>query len=136
MKNHETKTGWKRSPEAPHHLVAQAPSWPRQPVVSPPWNSFPSRFSPVTSLRCLILAYITLRIARGLHIVFSSCFFYLFLSGVFRSFRGIMVIVRCSTQLGTPRGRYEEHNSKFHSVVKPRFIKPVGESQTSEGDAC
>jgi hypothetical protein len=22
------------------------------------------------------------------------------------------------------------------SVVKPRFIKPVGESQTSEGDAC
>jgi hypothetical protein len=38
--------------------------------------------------------------------------------------------------LGTPRGRYEEHNSKFTSVVKPRFIKPVGESQTSEGDAC
>jgi hypothetical protein len=26
--------------------------------------------------------------------------------------------------LGTPRGRYEEHNSKFPSVVKPRFIKP------------
>jgi hypothetical protein len=22
------------------------------------------------------------------------------------------------------------------SVVKPRFIEPVGESQTSEGDAC
>jgi hypothetical protein len=38
--------------------------------------------------------------------------------------------------LGTPRGRYEEHNSKFPSVVKPRFIEPVGESQTSEGDAC
>jgi hypothetical protein len=25
------------------------------------------------------------------------------------------------TQLGTPRGRYDEHNSKFPSVVKPRF---------------
>jgi hypothetical protein len=46
------------------------------------------------------------------------------------------VIVRCSTQLGTPRGRYDEHISKFPSVVKPRFIEPVGESQTSEGDAC
>jgi hypothetical protein len=38
--------------------------------------------------------------------------------------------------LGTPRGRYDEHNSKFSSVVKPRFIEPVGESQASEGDAC
>jgi hypothetical protein len=36
------------------------------------------------------------------------------------------------TQLGTPRGRYEEHSSKFPSVVKPRVIEPVGESQTSE----
>jgi hypothetical protein len=26
-----------------------------------------------------------------------------------------------STQLGTPRGRYDEHSSKFPSVVKPRF---------------
>jgi hypothetical protein len=25
------------------------------------------------------------------------------------------------TQLGTPRGRYDEHSSKFLSVVKPRF---------------
>jgi hypothetical protein len=40
------------------------------------------------------------------------------------------------TQLGTPRGRYDEHISKFPSVVKPRFIEPVGESQTSEGDTC
>jgi hypothetical protein len=24
-------------------------------------------------------------------------------------------------QLGTPRGRYDEHNSKFPSVMKPRF---------------
>jgi hypothetical protein len=38
--------------------------------------------------------------------------------------------------LGTPKGRYEEHSSKFPLVVKPRFIEPVGESQTSEGDAC
>jgi hypothetical protein len=31
------------------------------------------------------------------------------------------------TQLGTPRGRYDEHSSKFPSVMKPRFIEPVGE---------
>jgi hypothetical protein len=27
----------------------------------------------------------------------------------------------------TPREGYDEHNSKFPSVVKPRFIEPVGE---------
>jgi hypothetical protein len=50
----------------------------------------------------------------------------------------LIVCDKCvlSTQLGTPRGRYEEHNSKFLSVVKLRFIEPVGESQTSKGDAC
>jgi hypothetical protein len=32
--------------------------------------------------------------------------------------------------LETPRGRYDEHSSKFLSVVKPRFIKPVGERTT------
>jgi hypothetical protein len=26
--------------------------------------------------------------------------------------------------------------ASLHSVVKPRFIELVGESQTSEGDAC
>jgi hypothetical protein len=31
---------------------------------------------------------------------------------------------------------FDEHSSKFPSVVKPRLIEPVGESQTSEGDAC
>jgi hypothetical protein len=41
-----------------------------------------------------------------------------------------------TTQLGTPRGRYDEHNSKFSLSKKPRFIEPVGKSQTSEGDAC
>jgi hypothetical protein len=25
------------------------------------------------------------------------------------------------TQLGTPRGRYDEHSSKFPLIVKPRF---------------
>jgi hypothetical protein len=39
-------------------------------------------------------------------------------------------------QLGTLRGRYDEHISKFPLVVKPRFIELVGESQTSEGDDC
>jgi hypothetical protein len=31
------------------------------------------------------------------------------------------------TQLGIQRGRYDEHSSKFLSVMKPRFIEPVGE---------
>jgi hypothetical protein len=31
------------------------------------------------------------------------------------------------TQLGTPRGRYDEHSSKSFLSMKPRFIKPVGE---------
>jgi hypothetical protein len=41
-----------------------------------------------------------------------------------------------TTQLRTPRGRYDEHSSKFSLSKKPRFIEPVGKSQTSEGDAC
>jgi hypothetical protein len=41
-----------------------------------------------------------------------------------------------TVQLGTPRGRYDEHNSKFSLNKKPRFIDPVGKSQTPEGDAC
>jgi hypothetical protein len=41
-----------------------------------------------------------------------------------------------TTQLGTPRGRYDEHSSKFSLNKKPRFIEPVGKSQTSEGDVC
>jgi hypothetical protein len=32
-----------------------------------------------------------------------------------------------TTQLGTPRGRYDEHNSKSSLSMKPRFIEPVGE---------
>jgi hypothetical protein len=32
-----------------------------------------------------------------------------------------------TTQLGTPRGRYDEHSSKSSLGMKPRFIEPVGE---------
>jgi hypothetical protein len=32
-----------------------------------------------------------------------------------------------TAQLGTPRGRYDEHSSKSSLSMKPRFIKPVGE---------
>jgi hypothetical protein len=31
------------------------------------------------------------------------------------------------TQLGTPRGMYDEHSSKSSLSMKPRFIEPVGE---------
>jgi hypothetical protein len=58
------------------------------------------------------------------------------LASVGRGAERMAVIVRVKHPVGTPRGRYDEHNSKFPSVMKPRFIKPVGESQTSEGDAC
>jgi hypothetical protein len=37
---------------------------------------------------------------------------------------------RMTTQLGTPRGRYDEHSSKFSLRKKLRFIIPVGKSQT------
>jgi hypothetical protein len=91
MKNHEMKTGRRRSPVAPHHQGARAHSRPRCPMVRPPRSSFPSRFSPVITSQCLIFVYITPRIARGLYIVFSSCFhFELFLSGVDLSFGSIM----------------------------------------------
>jgi hypothetical protein len=32
-----------------------------------------------------------------------------------------------SYQLGTPRGRYDEHNNKFSLSKKPSFNRPVGE---------
>jgi hypothetical protein len=37
---------------------------------------------------------------------------------------------RMTIQLGTPRGRYDEHSSKFSLSKKPRFVDPVGKSQT------
>jgi hypothetical protein len=43
---------------------------------------------------------------------------------------------RMTTQLGTPREKYDEYSSKFSLSKKLRFIKPVGKSQTSEGDVC
>jgi hypothetical protein len=30
-------------------------------------------------------------------------------------------------QLGTPRGRSDEHSGKFPLVIKPKFNRPVGE---------
>jgi hypothetical protein len=42
---------------------------------------------------------------------------------------------RITTQLGTPRGRYDEYSSKFSLSKKPRFVSP-GKIQTLEGDAC
>jgi hypothetical protein len=43
-------------------------------------------------------------------------------------------IVDTRKLVGKPQEEgYDEHNSKFPSVVKPRFIEPVGETQTSEG---
>jgi hypothetical protein len=32
-----------------------------------------------------------------------------------------------TAQLGTPRGKYDEHSSKSSLSKKPRFIAPVGE---------
>jgi hypothetical protein len=48
----------------------------------------------------------------------------------------VLDLGRITTQLGTPRGRYDEHSSKFFLSKKPRLIEPVGKSQTSEDDAC
>jgi hypothetical protein len=42
---------------------------------------------------------------------------------------------RMTTQLGTPRERYDEYSSKFSLSKKPRFVSP-GKNQTPEGDAC
>jgi hypothetical protein len=41
---------------------------------------------------------------------------------------------RITTQLGTPRGRYDEYSSKFSLSKKLRFVSP-GKNQTPEGDA-
>jgi hypothetical protein len=32
-----------------------------------------------------------------------------------------------TSQLGIPRGRYDEHSSKSSLIMKPKFIEPVGE---------
>jgi hypothetical protein len=40
----------------------------------------------------------------------------------------VVDVSRMTTQLGTPRGRYDEHSSKLSLSKKPRFIDPVGKS--------
>jgi hypothetical protein len=35
-----------------------------------------------------------------------------------------------------PKRRCDEYSSNFRSVMKPKYINPVGKSQTQEGDAC
>jgi hypothetical protein len=40
-----------------------------------------------------------------------------------------------TSQLGTPRGRYDEYSSCFPSIMKPRFIVLGEERQATEGDA-
>jgi hypothetical protein len=37
---------------------------------------------------------------------------------------------RITTQLGTPRGRYDEHSSKFSLSKKTEVYHPIGKSQT------
>jgi hypothetical protein len=37
------------------------------------------------------------------------------------------LIAVLAAQLGTPRGRYDEHSGKFSLSIKPRFNRPVGE---------
>jgi hypothetical protein len=34
-----------------------------------------------------------------------------------------MVMMKITDQFGTPRGRYDEHSSKFSLSKKPRFIE-------------
>jgi hypothetical protein len=47
----------------------------------------------------------------------------------------LVVMMKMTDQLGTLRGRYDEHNSKFPSVRNQGFI--VQEKvNTPEGDAC
>jgi hypothetical protein len=45
------------------------------------------------------------------------------------------MMMKMTGQLGTPRGRYDEHNSKFSLSKKPKFYRP-GKRQTQEGNAC
>jgi hypothetical protein len=39
-------------------------------------------------------------------------------------------------QLGTPREGVMSTAASFFSVMKLRFNRPIGKSQTQEGDAC
>jgi hypothetical protein len=127
MKNHETKTSWKRSSEAPHHLVVRGPCWPCHPVVCPPRSLFLSRFPPVPLFRCLIFTYITPQIAQGLYIMFSLCFcFYLFLSGVVLSFRGIMSSASSDKEKTLSKDdRQDPRFKEGHTAVGSRAREPT-----------
>jgi hypothetical protein len=46
-----------------------------------------------------------------------------------------VVMMKMADQLGTPRGRYDEHSSKFPSVRNQGFIVQEKDN-TPEGDAC
>jgi hypothetical protein len=37
------------------------------------------------------------------------------------------LIAVLAAQLGTPRGRYDEHSGKFSPIMNPRFNRPVGD---------
>jgi hypothetical protein len=39
-------------------------------------------------------------------------------------------------QLETPREGLTSTEASFSSVMKPRYVNPVGKSQTPEDDAC
>jgi hypothetical protein len=45
-------------------------------------------------------------------------------------------IIALSKVMGTPREGVMSTATSLPSVMKPRFIEPVGFNQTSEGDAC
>jgi hypothetical protein len=56
-------------------------------------------------------------------------------SKVYISVIASVVMMKITDQLGTPRGRYDEHSSKFPSVRNQGFI--VQEKvNTPEGHAC
>jgi hypothetical protein len=45
-------------------------------------------------------------------------------------------MMQMTGQLETPREGLMNIAASFLSVTKPRYINPVGKSQTQEGDAC
>jgi hypothetical protein len=49
---------------------------------------------------------------------------------------GPVVMMKMTGQLGTPRGRYDEHCSKVFPSIRNQGMSNPGKSQTQEGDAC
>jgi hypothetical protein len=52
----------------------------------------------------------------------------------------VLIVCACcgqiTTQLGTPRGRYDEYNSKSSLSKKPRYVESRRKKPNLEGDAC